>query len=91
MDYNLNQRIRGPPTDSIKVHVVFDKKNFQSFPNISLGKTCDPNTEPFLPQGFNLKKLSKCTLGEQTYQITRFYVLWFQIRRFFMHLLYKPL
>ena len=47
MDYNLNQRIRGPSTDSIKVHVVSDKKNFQSFPNISLGKTCDPNTEPF--------------------------------------------
>ena len=31
--------------------VVSDKKIFSCFPNISLGKTCDPGADPFMAPG----------------------------------------
>ena len=37
---------------------------------------------PLLAQGHNLNKLGRDLQGDATYQISRFYALWFQTRRF---------
>ena len=38
----------------------------------------------FWPQGYNLNKLGRDSLGDASYQISRLYALWFQTRKFFM-------
>ena len=35
-------------------------------------------------QGYNLNKLGRGLLGDDTYQISKFYAFWFQTRRLFM-------
>ena len=42
-----------------------------------------PGAGPFSPQGHNLNKLGRGSLGDATYQISRHKASWFQTRRFF--------
>ena len=45
-------------------------------------KHVTPGAGPLLVPGYNLNKLRKSPRDDATYQISRFYALWFQTRRF---------
>ena len=51
------------------------------FPIITYVKHVIPGSGPFFAQWYNLNKLGRGPLGHATYQISRFWTLWFQTRR----------
>ena len=55
--------------------MVSDKKIFSYFPYISLCKAFDPpGWGHFWPKGYNLNKLGRGQLGDDTYQISMLYI-----------------
>ena len=56
---------------------------FMVFPIQAYVKHVNPGASQFWPQGYNLNKLGRGSLGDASYQISTLYALWFQTRRFF--------
>ena len=63
--------------------MVSDEKIFSCFHYISLCKHVTLGVGHFWPKGYKLNKFSESLLGDASYQISRLYALWFQIRRYF--------
>ena len=62
----------------------FKQEDFQCFsPKQAYLNNMNPRWGRFWPQWPNLNKLGRGPLGDATYQISRFYALWCQSRRFF--------
>ena len=62
----------------------FRQDFFMVFPIRAYVKHVTHGAGQFWPQGYNLNKLGRGSLGDASYQISRLYALWFQTRRFFM-------
>ena len=64
---------------------------FHVFPIYAKVNNVAPRAGHYCPQGHNLNKLNRGSLGDATYQISRLQALWFQRRKYFHFSPRKPM